>query len=177
MPLEHESAARIRCSPARRKCNEDVHRALPGPSREHMMGSDSCCLADAPILGLRPIPPTAPARMAQVGGKRVRFKLRRAEHDLVAFVQFADGPTFGCPRPCVCLRAPTSKTRVCHVSIRLAFDTSCQIAKPADQQTIRAPVGQELGVAPAVSGHLRARRARQGAKQGPWHGGVPHVAT
>ena len=54
LPLEHESAARIRCSPARRKRNEDVHWALPGPSREHMMGSDSCCPADAPILGLRP---------------------------------------------------------------------------------------------------------------------------
>ena len=105
---------------------------------------------------------------------QVRLKLRCAEHDLAAFVHFADGPIFGCPCPSVRLRAPTSKTCFRHFSLRPAFDTSRRIAEPPYQQTVRAPVGQELGV---VRGRFGTPSSAKGEAGGEARTVAQRVAT
>ena len=86
-------------------------------------------------IGTSPLPPSAPARKAQVGGRRSdsRVRLRCAEHDLVAFARSADGPVFGdrCPG----VRAPTSKTCFGHPPLRPTLEKSVRtgrISSPAD---------------------------------------------
>ena len=70
--LERESAALRVCSACRAR-EEDVRSALPGPSAEHATGSEtkhSVFPRICACVWTSPLPPSAPARTAQVGGHK-----------------------------------------------------------------------------------------------------------